>query len=168
MRTGRPKAALVSTLEELSELVNYRRRRKTSHGLATRAARSTAGTAPSSFDSSSTPSTPTCPKRSTCIWSWTTPARTSAPYSQLVCKAAALPPALHAHLRLLVEPGRTLVRASHSAPDQARHASHRARTGEGDQGLYPSPQPRPQALPVGQDRRPDPRQHRPLRPAHSA
>ncbi len=38
MRTGRPKAALVLTLDERNELVNYRRRRKTSHGLATRAA----------------------------------------------------------------------------------------------------------------------------------
>jgi transposase len=38
MRTGRPKAALVLTLEERNELVSYRRRRKTSHGLATRAA----------------------------------------------------------------------------------------------------------------------------------
>lgn len=38
MRTGRPKAALVLTIEERNELVNYRRRRKTSHGLATRAA----------------------------------------------------------------------------------------------------------------------------------
>ncbi len=37
MRTGRPKAALVLTLDERNELVNYRRRRKTSHGLATRA-----------------------------------------------------------------------------------------------------------------------------------
>jgi transposase len=38
MRTGRPKAPLVLTIEERNELVNYRRRRKTSHGLATRAA----------------------------------------------------------------------------------------------------------------------------------
>ena len=38
MRTGRPKSALVLTLEERNELVNFRRRRKTSHGLATRAA----------------------------------------------------------------------------------------------------------------------------------
>ena len=37
MRTGRPKAPLVLTIEERNELVNYRRRRKTSHGLATRA-----------------------------------------------------------------------------------------------------------------------------------
>ena len=38
MQTGRPKAALVLTLAERNELVSYRRRRKTSHGLATRAA----------------------------------------------------------------------------------------------------------------------------------
>lgn len=38
MRTGRPKASLALTLEERNELVSYRRRRKTSHGLATRAA----------------------------------------------------------------------------------------------------------------------------------
>src|SRR5260370_22602967 len=38
MQTGRPKAPLKLTIEERNELVNYRRRRKTSHGLATRAA----------------------------------------------------------------------------------------------------------------------------------
>ena len=38
MQTGRPKAALVLTLAERNDLVSYRRRRKTSHGLATRAA----------------------------------------------------------------------------------------------------------------------------------
>lgn len=38
MQTGRPKALLKLTIQERNELVNYRRRRKTSHGLATRAA----------------------------------------------------------------------------------------------------------------------------------
>jgi len=38
MRTGRPKPALVLSIEERNSLVDYRRRRKTSHGLATRAA----------------------------------------------------------------------------------------------------------------------------------
>jgi transposase len=38
MRTGRPKAALVLSIDERNALVEYRRRRKTSHGLATRAA----------------------------------------------------------------------------------------------------------------------------------
>jgi transposase len=38
MRTGRPKAALVLSVDERNSLVDYRRRRKTSHGLATRAA----------------------------------------------------------------------------------------------------------------------------------
>jgi transposase len=38
MQTGRPKAPLKLTIEEQNELVNYRRRRKTGHGLATRAA----------------------------------------------------------------------------------------------------------------------------------
>jgi len=38
MQVGRPKARLSLSIEERNELVNYRRRRKTAHGLATRAA----------------------------------------------------------------------------------------------------------------------------------
>ena len=55
--------------------------------------------------------------------------------SQLAAPPAALPGALHAHQRLLDQPGGALVRRAHTTADPARHAPQHAGAGEGHQGV---------------------------------
>jgi transposase len=68
-----------------------------------------------------------------------------------------LPCPLHAHLRLMAEPGGTLVRSAHRTPAAARRSPLDPGTESGHRRLHRAPQPRPQTLHLAQNRRPDPR-----------
>ena len=70
---------------------------------------------------------------------------------------AALPPALHAHERILDQPGRTVVRGDYRTADPARHAPQHRGVGTGDRGVPERPQREPKAVHLDQERRPDPR-----------
>ena len=87
--------------------------------------------------------------------------------TQAVTRLAPAPPPvqapLHAHARLLAQPGRAVVRPALPAQDQAGEPHQRRGPGGGHRLLHRRPQREPQALPVGQGRRRDPRLHRAVR-----
>jgi len=67
--------------------------------------------------------------------------------------APALSRALHAHLGVLAEPGRTLVRHPDPEIHPPRHASIHASAGAGHQALHQDQQQGPEAIRLVQDRR---------------
>src|SRR5207302_8614942 len=73
-----------------------------------------------------------------------------------------LPPSLHAHLLLLDQSGRALVRHAHREATATRHPSQHASPGGRHPALLGAPQRGFDALCVGQVSRRDPRQHRSL------
>ena len=81
-------------------------------------------------------------------------------------QAAPLPHSLHAHQRLLAEPGGALVRAAHRKAVAPWRAPEQRRAGSCHLPLPGRHQRRPQALGLDQDRRPNPRQRGPLLPAY--
>src|SRR5215208_8449647 len=60
--------------------------------------------------------------------------------------ACPLPHALHPDLRLLAQPGRTLLRPDHRGPHPLRRVQERCRTGDGDPAIPRPVQCRSQAL----------------------
>ena len=80
----------------------------------------------------------------------------------MVAQAAALPSALHAHQRLLAQPGGTVGCLADGETIAARGASQHAGTPNCHSGLHCSHQRATQALRVDEDRRRDSRQCRPI------
>jgi len=77
-------------------------------------------------------------------------------------ETTALSSALHAHQRLVDQPGGTLLCAADGKADPARHSSQHARTATGHPALSGYLQPNRQALCVDENRRPNPRQRGPI------
>ncbi len=75
---------------------------------------------------------------------------------RLAGTASSVSPALHAHERIVAQPGRALVRRDHPAADPAWNPSQHPSTRGGDQGVPGGLQRRPQALRLDEDRRADP------------
>ena len=71
---------------------------------------------------------------------------------------------LHPDLQLLAQPRRALVRRTHDEMDQARQPPLRSRPHRLDPHLDHKLERQPQTIPLAQERRPDPRQHRRLLP----
>ena len=85
---------------------------------------------------------------------------------ELVRQTAPLPYSLHAHQCLLAEPGGALVWAAHRKAVAPWSAPEQRRTGSCHLPLPGRHQPRPQALCLGQDRRPNPDQRGTLLPTY--
>ena len=85
---------------------------------------------------------------------------------ELVCPAAPVPSALHAHQRFLAEPGGALVCAADRETTPPRRASEQRGIGGRHLRLPGRYQRGSQALCLDQDRRPDPIQRGPLLPTH--
>lgn len=85
---------------------------------------------------------------------------------RLAGQASTLPYPLHAHLGLMAQPGRTMVRPAHPNANSGAPSIARQRTRERHQRLHPAPQQRSKTLGVPQNKRPDPRPSRPLVSAH--
>ena len=83
--------------------------------------------------------------------------------SQLVCQAAALPRPLHAHLRVMAESRRAVVRRAHEQTIAARCASQRHSAEGGHSRVHRGASREGHALCLDQERRRDPRQHRAVR-----
>ena len=87
-------------------------------------------------------------------------------HPEMVRQAPSISRSLHAHLRFLDQLGRTLVRRTHQQTDSTRRVSQREGTGNRHPRIYRGPQRRSHALRLDQNRRPNPSQHRSLRPTH--
>src|ERR1700693_4946808 len=70
------------------------------------------------------------------------------------------------HLRFLDQPGGALVRRNHQQANSTRRVPKRERTGSGHPRIHPGVQRKSQAFRLDQNGRPNPGQHRSLRPAH--
>ncbi len=76
---------------------------------------------------------------------------------QLARQATPLPPALHPDLRLMAQPGGTLVRGTRRQTTPSRHSPLYQRTSRRHRKLYPTSQPEAKALRLAQNSRPNPR-----------
>jgi transposase len=85
----------------------------------------------------------------------------NATHSPLAGPAPSLPPALHSHLGLLAESGRTLVRRVDAKTASPWGSSQHAPVGERHPPLHRPPQPESETLRLDQIRRPNPRIGRP-------
>ena len=79
-------------------------------------------------------------------------------------------PRFHVHFtptyRLVAQSGGTLVRRADVETDPARDVPQRAPTQSGDPGVHRGPSGRSKAVRLDQERRRNPGEHRPIRPAH--
>src|SRR2546422_6976609 len=89
------------------------------------------------------------------------------PHPAVVCEASTLPCPLHAHLRVLDQLGRAVVCRTHQQANPPRGSPQCPRTGGRHPRIHRRPQRTPQAFRLGQNRRPNPRQHRSIRATHS-
>ena len=100
---------------------------------------------------------------STCTWSWTTPRPTRPPRSNAGWPPTPGSPCTSPRpVELLAQPGRTLVRRADHQEAATRHPPQRPRPQHRHPRLDQDLERQPPALRLDQDRRPDPRIHRPL------